>query len=120
MNKIEETLWKEYEKANSLIEDLEVGSEKYKEVTKVKDDIMNELLKLEQIEKEAKVKELQVESENKRDKIRNIITVGTFGLSLAFSFWSVKKTFKFDEVATVTSTMGRNILNGVLPKLFKR
>lgn len=41
-------------------------------------------------------------------------------LGLAFSIWGIKTTFKFDEGATVTSTLGHGILNSTILKIFKR
>ena len=121
MNKIEEALWQDYKKVSSRIEGIgEVDSNEYKEAVQERDNIRNELLKLEQIKKETNVKVSQINSENKREKIRNVITIGTFAVSTIVSVCTINKTFKFDQVSTVTSTLGRGILNGVVPKLFKR
>lgn len=120
MNNIKEALWQDYKDANNLIGDLVVGNEDYDVAIKERDNIRNELIKLEQIEQDTKVKVSQIESENKREKIRNGITIGTFVVSTVVSVCAINKTFKFDQVATVTSTLGRNILNGVVPKIFKR
>ena len=120
MNNIKEALWQDYKDANNLIGDLVVGNEDYDVAIKERDNIRNELIKLEQIEQDTKVKVSHIESENKREKIRNGITIGTFVVSTVVSVCAINKTFKFDQVATVTSTLGRNILNGVVPKIFKR
>ena len=101
------------------------------ELLEERDKIRNEIIKLEQsildaevkkaqLEAEAKSKAAQIEAENKRDKIRNRITVGTFVVSTMFSAYAVFKTFKFDKEATITSTLGRNILNSAIPKMFRR
>ena len=120
MNKIEETLWKDYDKVTHLIESSEVGTAEYKELVQEREKIMDDLVKLEQIDSEANVKALQIKSEDKREKIRNIITIGTFGANLILMICTIKKTFDFDKVSTVTSTVGRKMLNEVVPKLFKR
>lgn len=120
MSKIEEALWQDYKKVSDLIESLDVTSDGYKAALDERDKLRNELLKIEQIEQDSEVKKYQVESENKREKIRNGITIGTFVVSTGVSLYAIAKTFKFDQVATVTSTLGRNILNGVVPKLLKR
>lgn len=109
MSKIEEALWQDYKAISDRIEVLDIESEGYEAALEERDKLRNELLKLEQIE-----------SENKREKIRNGITVGTFVVSTGVSLYAIAKTFKFDQVATVTSTLGRNILNGVVPKIMKR
>lgn len=120
MNKIEEALWQDYEKASNRIESLTVGSDDYEAALEEQDKIRNELIKLEQINQDSETKLSQIEAENKREKVRNIITVGTFAVSTGISVYAIAKTFKFDKVATVTSTLGRGILNGVVPKILRR
>lgn len=129
--RIDETLWKDYDKIDSQIESCTTKDEGYKLLLEERDKLRNELLKLEQatveadvkkhqIDVEAKSKAAQIEAEDKREKVRNQITIGTFAITTCVSVIALYKTFKFDEVATVTSTLGRNILNGVVPKMFKR
>ena len=55
-----------------------------------------------------------------KDRIRNGITIGTFVITSGISIYAISKTFKFDQVGTITSTLGRNILSGVVPKLGKK
>lgn len=120
MSKIKEALWNDYEVISDYIEKLEANSEMYEAALDERDKLRNELIKLEQMEQDKNAKLSEIESENKREKIRNGITIGTFVVSTGVSIYAIAKTFKFDQVATVTSTLGRNILNGVVPKLFKR
>lgn len=120
MSKIKEALWKDYKEVNDLIGSLEVGTEDYVTSLEERDKLRNELIKLEQIELDSNAKLCQIESEDKHEKIRNLITIGTFVVSTGVSVYAIAKTFKFDQVATVTSTLGRNILNGVVPKMLKR
>lgn len=120
MNKIKEALWTDYNAVTQQIESLEIKDDKYELLLEERDKLRNELIKLEQTNIEAGVKQSQIEAEDKREKIRNQITLGTFAVSTGVSLYAIVKTFKFDEVATVTSTLGRNILNGVVPKMFKR
>ena len=130
MKKLKETLWADYDAVSNQIKDC-TEMEKYKLLLEERDKIRNELLELEQgvIEADLKrrqmdtdvtVKSVQMDSEASREKIRNYINLGTFTVSTSISLIALYKTFKFDEVATVTSTMGRNILNGFVPKMFKR
>lgn len=120
MSKIEEALWQDYKATSDLIGGLEANSENYKTALEERDRLRNELIKLEQIEQDKQMKESQIKSENERERIRNMITIGTFVVSTGVSLYAIGKTFKFDQVATVTSTLGRNILNGVVPKMLKR
>lgn len=120
MNKIESTLWDNYEAVNQLIMATEIGKDEYKLLLEERDKIRNELINIDQFDQEIDVKISQIECDNMKDKIRNGITVGTFIISTGVSIYAISKTFKFDQVATITSTLGRNILNGVVPKLGKR
>ena len=109
MGKVKEALWADYKAISDLIKSLDEKSERYAAALDERDKLRNELIKVEQIE-----------SENNREKIRNGITIGTFVVTTGVSIYAIAKTFKFDQVATVTSTLGRNILNGVVPKMLKR
>lgn len=120
MKRITETLWQDYDKVSQQIESLEIKDEKYELLLEERDKIRNEIIKLEQANMETNLKKGQIEAENKREKTRNSITIGTFAVTTGISVYAIVKTFKFDQVATVTSTLGRNILNGVVPKMFKR
>lgn len=120
MKSLKEALWQDYKNVSDQIGKLEADTQGYESALGERDKIRNELIKLEQIEQENKMKISQIESEDKREKIRNGITIGTFVVSTGISLYAIAKTFKFDQVATVTSTLGRNILNGVVPKMFKR
>ncbi len=120
MNEIREALWKDYKAVSGLIESLDVTSDGYQKALEERDQLRNELIRLEQISQEKDIKISQIESEDKREKVRNGITIGTFVVSTGISVYAIAKTFKFDQVATVTSTLGRNILNGVVPKMLKR
>lgn len=113
MEKTKEALWQTYGKINELIENLNEEDEEYfkKQETLfgLKDKIHNELIKLEEIE-----------SENKRENVRNKITIVTFAITTLVGVWTVLKTFKFDQVATITSTLGRNSVINVVSRMFKR
>ena len=131
MKRINDTLWKDYDKVNSQIESCTSKDEGYRLLLEERDKIRNELLKFEQaiieadlkkqqIQSEAKTKVAQIEAEDKREMIRNYVTIGTFAVSTIFSVLAMYKTFYFDDKATVTSTLGRAILNGTIPKISKR
>lgn len=120
MSKVDEALWADYEKASGVIEGLDERSDGYGNALEERDRLRRELIEVEKMKNEKEVKISQIKSEDRREKVRNIITVGTFAVSTIVSVCAISKTFKFDQVATVTSTLGRNILNGVVPKAFKR
>ena len=131
MKRIKETLWADYDAVSTKINTCESNNENYKTLLDERDKIRNELIKLEQsdieakskrqqLEAEAKIKEAQITAENKRELIRNGITIATFIVTTMVSVAAIDKTFKFDEEGTFTSTLGKSILNGIIPKPFKR
>lgn len=117
-NKIEEALWQDYNDASERISGLSIEqTESFKIALEDRDKIRNELIKMEQMENEKNAQNEQIKSESKKDIIRNVLSVITFGVTTGVSIYTIIKTFKFDQVSTVTSTLGRNALNGVIPKL---
>ena len=120
MNRIKETLWADYNKVSELIKVVDKDDAHANLLYEERDKIRNELIKLDQNNLEISVKRDQIEAENKREKVRNQINITTFAITTSVSIYAIVKTFKFDQGATVTSTLGRNILNGVIPKMFKR
>jgi hypothetical protein len=120
MKKIKETLWADYENVSDKLKVTDIDNAKYESLLEERDKIRNELIKLEQSTMDVELKRTQIEVENKRDTVRNLITIGTFVVSTSLSLYAISKTFRFDQESTVTSTLGRGILNSVIPKMSKR
>ena len=116
MERIKEALWEDYEETKKLLEDLEPGTDEYKMVSAEVDNIRKELIDVGKTDIESDIKKTQIEEDTKRDKTKNRITIGTFMVTTGLSLYALLRTFKFDETDTVTSTLGRNILNSFLPK----
>ena len=129
-NKIEEALWNDYNDAKSKLDGLSLDDKKAEVLVKERDNIRNELieydksvkeleLKKQLSENDVKLKSKQLTTEQKNELMHNGIAIGTFLISTTVSIFTIIKTFRFDEESSVTSTMGRGVLNGVVPKLFK-
>ena len=129
-NKIEEALWNDYNDAKSKLDELSLDDKKAEVLIKERDNIRNELIEYDKSVKElelkkqlgendVKIKSKQLTTEQKNELMRNGIAIGTFLISTTVSIFTIVKTFRFDEESSVTSTMGRGVLNGVVPKLFK-
>ncbi len=120
-NKLETALWKDYNDLGDLLKVISDGEDGKKNILlEERDKIRQELLKLEISRNECAVKEKETTAEDGREVIRNRITIITFAISTTLSLYAIAKTFRFDQESTVTSTLGRSILNGVVPKMFKR
>ena len=120
---IEKALWQDYEDACERIKKMNGTEEKYKDELEERDRLRNELIKLKQLDQEKALKKEDNDIQCSRDKKDNVKDWIHIGLSVAglvissgLSIWGIKKTFKFDETSTVTSTLGRGFLNGVMPK----
>lgn len=120
MNKVEEALWKNFEDVETQIKSVNVESEQYNTLLDERDKLRNQLIKIKQLELDEKIKNNQLEFEKENEFIKNGIAIGTFSINLLVCVGMAIKTFKFDTTSTVTSTMGRGILNNFIPKLFKR
>lgn len=121
MDEIKEALCKNYAEVEDLINELEVGTEEYNAANAERDKIRNEWIKIEEIKKEYEFKEAQLQSENKKETIRNAIevakSVAEISVSVVLALW----TFEFDKTGTITSTIGKGILNVFTPpKIFRK
>lgn len=117
-NKIEEALWQDYKNTSDLIGDLDIKNvDSYRIAVEDRDKIRNELIKLEQMKNEKENQNEQLKSDSKKDLVKNVLSMVTFGVTTGLSIYTIIRTFKFDQTSTVTSTLGRNALNGVIPKL---
>lgn len=116
---LEKALWKDYEFLSEKIEEL-ADKEISMGLLEEKDKIRQELLKLEISINECKIKEKEINTNSSNNIISNRIAIGTFAISTIVSLYTIAKTFKFDQESTVTSTLGRNILNGFIPKMLKK
>lgn len=120
-NNIENALWKDYNDLGDIMKVIGESNEQKSDILDERDRIRQELIKLEQSKNEIRVKREEIDAENKREQVRNRITMITFGVSTGLSLYAIIMTFYFDRDRTVTSTLGRNILNSVLPlKLFSK
>lgn len=120
-NNIENALWKDYNDLGDIMKVIGENNEQKGDILDERDRIRQELIKLEQSKNEIRVKREEIDAENKREQVRNRINMITFGVSTGLSLYAIIMTFYFDRDRTVTSTLGRNILNSVLPlKLFSK
>ena len=120
-NNIENALWKDYNDLGDIMKVIGESNEQKSDIIDERDRIRQELIKLEQSKNEIRVKREEIDAEDKREQVRNRITMITFGVSTGLSLYAIIMTFYFDRDRTITSTLGRNILNSVLPlKLFSK
>ena len=120
-NKLEEALWKDYNDLDDLIKIVSEDDVNRKNaLLEERDKIRQELIKLEINKNDCGIKKEEITAEDQRELIRNRIAIATFVISTGLSLYAIIRTFRFDQESTVTSTLGRSILNGVIPKMFKR
>lgn len=120
-SKIEDALWKDYGDLNDLLSVMSKDGNERSVVLEERDKIRNELIKLEISKNETNCKKREIEAENKRDNNHNKIEIAFFMTSTFLSLYAIARTFAFDSESNITSTLGRNILNSVMPKfLYKR
>ena len=120
MKKIEEALWNDYDSVSNQIDECDISKGEFNILFEERDKIRKELIELHISDQEYEIKTTTIECDNMRDKIHNFINIGTFAISMLTTWYGISKTFKFDQEATVTSTLGRPILNSLIPKMGKR
>lgn len=119
-NSIIEALWKDYNDLGDILKIMGDGDERKNGILEERDKIRNEILKYEQSKNEVDVKREEIIAENRREENRNRALYITSGLTFALSLFAIYRTFKFDEESTMTSTLGRSIMNVFVPKFGKK
>lgn len=118
------------EEIKSELEELktiEVGSDKYKTavdgITKLTDRVIemdkNESDFQERVDSrvaENELKEKQLIEDRKDRRMKNGISIGSLFVTSAVTVWGTLKVLKFEEVGTITTIVGRNVIG----KLFKK
>ena len=101
---LQELLLKDYEKIKE--ESVEINDLKdYQKQISLQNELANKIVDLEKIRTDEKI-----------EKRKHIITIITFTVTTAVSIYMANKTFKFDQSDSITSTLGKNILNNFIPK----
>ena len=109
MKETKEILLADYDDVSEKLKCLDKDDNAYKQLLDDRKSIRDELVKMEEIE-----------YGKKKDKIRNIIDVGIFTVTTASSIMMFSRTLKFDESATITSTVGRGLISDAVLKMFKK
>ena len=110
---------------------LKVGSDEYKVAVSGVTQIADRLIEIQKLEndgeekartraKDEALKLRELESNERNEKIKNGIAIGTTLLSTVVLIWGTLGTWRFDTEHTPTSTQGRAWLNALLPKGLKR
>ena len=116
MTDVEKILIEDYNHTNELLKVVDKNNDGYEDLLRDRDNLRNELLRLESIKEDSKIRKEELNTNRKQERIRNVLNVGMFGISTAIYTYFICRTFKFDENGTVTSTLGHNILNGIVPR----
>lgn len=74
-------------------------------------------LRREQIKSEALIKQQQLRDEKRHRYVQTGVTVGTTLASIWSLAWAVRTSLDFEKTGTITTAMGRSLLNRFIPKL---
>ena len=106
-----------YEEKKRNMEGLTIGSEEYRVYSNELSDLLNKINENVSRLEEVKHKKAELEEKKKHNTIEILTKIGFFVISTGISLYGVYRTFKFDEVSTITSTLGRDTLkNTIFPK----
>ena len=129
-NEIKTKLDKEIESELDALDDMELGSEAYKNTVETISKLIdkrNEMNKIElermkqysseQREIERNNKEKMLDEYNRKNQlITHAISIGSIVIPVFVTIWGTYKTLKFEETGTVTTIMGRGFINKLIPK----
>lgn len=124
---IENLLHKEIESEFADLAAMEVGTESHRATIDGLTKLVDRAIEIEKFNSECddKVTNREIENELKRKQLRDeridrITTNCLTGVSIvggfALTIWGAKKSWKFEEEGTITSTMGRGFMNRLLPR----
>lgn len=125
--KNEALLHEEIESELSELNNMEIGSDKYKIAVEGITKLMDRAIELEKQsidsankENELSLKEQQMADDRKDKKTRNIITVAGIVVPLTVEtvriVWGVLASMKFEKVDSFTSSAGRSFMNQLFRK----
>ena len=123
----ENLLTEEIQAEIETLKGMELGSEPYKVavdgITKLIDRSIDiekysaeRKEKAEEKELEAHWKERESAEEKKDRRIKDGIAIAGIVLPIIVTIWGTKASFKFEEEGTITTIMGRGLINKLLPK----
>lgn len=124
---IENLLHVEIKDELAELEKMQVGTDQYKVTVDGVSKLFDRAIELEKlnIEHQEKMKDREIDqelklkqmSEDRKDRlIKNGITIGTFVISTGVTIWGVLASFKFEEEGSITTILGRGLINKLLPK----
>lgn len=141
---IKQTLEKEIKSEFEKLRGLDIGSEEYKTTVDGITKLLDRVIDVEKLEKDAKAKSQDREIESKKvngeltekaesikieekkleqitneknDQIfKNAIAIAGIVVPSLITIWGTFKTLKFEETGTVTTIMGRGFVNKLIPK----
>lgn len=124
---IENLLYDEIETEFNKLSTLEPGSEQHKVAADTLAKFMDRAIELDKVENECKdkeatrkseqlLKEQQMVDEKKDRLVKNIIGVAGVVLPLIVTIWGVKVSLEFEKEGSVTTIMGRGLIQKMLPK----
>lgn len=127
MMKLETLLREEITTELQELNKLELGTDEYEKtvngITKLVDRVIkmdeNDLEyqdRAEAREKDADIREKQINDERKDRLAKNLIAAVGIVVSVGVTIWGTLKSFEFEKEGTVTTIMGRGFISKLLPK----
>ena len=106
---------------------MELGTENYRATVDGLAKLMDRSIELRKFQTECKnnreiqvmendIRLAQMADEKKDRLVKNAIAIAGIVLPMALTIWGAKKSWKFEEEGTITSTMGRGFMSRILPK----
>lgn len=127
MKEIRESLHEEIQTEFAYLKGVNFEDEGYKTAIDGVTKLMDRAIEIEKIdndlyekslnrENDKEFKEKQMVEDKKDRRIQNGIAIAGIVVPTGLAVWGTLKTLKFEEVGTVTTAIGRNFINKLIPK----
>lgn len=127
---IKTLLHEEIESEFKELEKTQVGSDEYKASIDGISKLIDRSIEISKLEADIKDKEetreldTQLELKKQKDEYRNktianVLTGASIISGIALTVWGTLKSLKFEETGTVTTSAGRNFINGIIKSFTK-
>ena len=126
---VEEALYEEALSEYTAMAEMELGSDEHTKTAKVANDMMDRLIRLEEVKNEQRrldieeekndVEKRKVDNDKINQWIRNGLTLVTFGVYAGIQIWAYKDSQLFEQGYTQTTESGRTSTRKLLTLLDK-
>lgn len=116
MKEIRNSLHEEIQTEFDRLKEADTGTESYKNTVDSLTKLVDRAIEIEKVDADIYEKSQNREIEKKDRMVKNGISIAGIVIPTGLAVWGTLKSLKFEEVGTVTTMIGRNFINKLIPK----